>query len=301
VPVVGSARDLIVDRLRRDLDRLEVEYARAVPFPHIVIDDVLPADLYQAALGEFPAANDPSWTGYLHVNERKFANARVQTWGAALCEIAEALWSDAFVALLGQLTGIDGLIADRAMDGGGLHQTLRGGFLDVHTDFTTNHRVRSWQRRVNVLVYLNRDWSPEWGGALELWDPAVTSCVRSIEPAGNRMVIFTTTDEAYHGHPQPLLCPEGGARRSLALYYFTAEQRPRRRSTNYRPRPGDRERLAIWADRQALRMYDVAKSAFGLSDGAVSGVLQRVHGAMQRMHRWSRRAAHRAVEDRPTA
>jgi hypothetical protein len=301
VPVVGFDRDLIVDGLRRDLNRLKAEYARAVPFPHVVIDDVVPADLYEAALGEFPAANDPSWSGYLHFNERKFANARVETWGAALREIAEALWSDAFVTVLGELTGFDALIADRAMDGGGLHQTLRGGFLNVHTDFTTNHRVRSWQRRVNVLVYFNREWSPEWGGALELWDPAVTSCVRSIAPAGNRMVIFTTSDEAYHGHPEPLLCPEDGARRSLALYYFTAEERPRRRSTNYRPRPGDGKRLAIWADRQALRLYDAARSTFGLTDGAVSGVLQRVHRTVQRMHRRSGPADHRAAGDRPTA
>jgi hypothetical protein len=300
VPVVGSDRDVVVDRLRLDLDRLRAEYARALPFPHLVIDDVLPAELYEAALDEFPAADDPSWSGYLHLNERKFANARVETWGEALREIAEALWSDAFVAMLGALTGFDGLIADRAMDGGGLHQTLRRGFLNVHTDFTTNHRVRSWQRRVNILVYFNREWSPEWGGALELWDPAVTSCVRSIVPVGNRMVIFTTSDDTYHGHPEPLLCPEGEARRSLALYYFTSEHRPPRRATNYQARPGDGNRLGIWADRQALRLYDVAKSKFGITDGAVRGVLHRIHRTAQRVHRL-RRAGHRAEEDRPTA
>ena len=119
---------------------------------------------------------------------------------------------DEFVELLSDLTGFDRLIADPAMDGGAnLHQSFRDGFLDVRPDFTTNHRQPTWRRRVNVLLYLNRRWSAGWGGALELWDPAVTRCVRSVEPLGNRMVIFTTADHAFHGHPEPLRCPEGTA------------------------------------------------------------------------------------------
>ena len=250
------------NRLRDEVDQLRLQYATAQPFPHIVLDGVLPIELFDEATAEFPDVDDPSWTGYLHVNEMKYGNPRVRTWGLKLQQIADTLCGDEFVELLQALTGFDDLLADAAMDGGGLHQTLRGGFLNVHTDFTTNHRERSWRRRVNVLFYLNERWSPEWGGALELWDAEVTSCVASIEPVGNRMVIFTTADDAYHGHPEPLRCPEGTARRSLALYYFTREQLPRRKSTNYRPRPGDGwKRIAIWADRWVLSAYDSAKIA----------------------------------------
>jgi hypothetical protein len=271
------------DRLHREVDRLHVEYASAQPFPHIVLDDVLPVELFAKAVAEFPGADDPSWTGYLHINEMKYGNPRMRTWGATLQQVGNALCGDEFVALLGKLTGFEGLIADKEMDGGGLHQTLPGGFLNVHTDFTTNHLMRHWRRRINVLLYLNDLWLPEWGGALELWDADVTSCVRAIAPIGNRMVIFTTAESAFHGHPEPLSCPGGVARRSLALYYFTAERLLQRRPTNYRPRPDDGwRRIAIWADRWVLRAYDAAKTRFGLSDRFASGALRRVSSAFGR-------------------
>jgi hypothetical protein len=34
-------------------------------------------------------------------------------------------------------------------------------------------------------------------------------------------MVFGTTDFTYHGHPDPLRCPEGMSRKSLALYYFS--------------------------------------------------------------------------------
>lgn len=257
-----------------------------MPFPHTIIDDVLPADLFRLATSEFPADDHPTWTGYLHFNEAKFANTSIETWGPTLRLIASELCTDSFAALLGDLTGFDRLIADPGMDGGGLHQTLPGGYLNVHTDFTTNHRVRHWQRRVNVLLYLNETWEPEWGGELQLWDAAVSRCVRSISPIGNRMVIFTTSDDAYHGHPEPLACPSGTTRRSLALYYFTTEVKPRRRATHYRSRPGDGwKRVGIWLDRCALGAYDVAKTRIKVSDRFASGVLKRASLALRQTRR----------------
>jgi hypothetical protein len=276
--MIDSPLDTIdLDGLRLRLDDLKVTYASADPFPHIVLDDVLPSAVFDAAVAEFPAVDDPSWTGYLHVNETKFANPHHDEWGPTLQVIAEALCSDDFTKWLGELTGFEHLKSDLTMDGGGLHQTLRGGHLNVHADFTTHHRNHHWRRRINILLYLNESWDPEWGGALELWDRDVSRCVRKVEPIRNRMLIFTTSGDAYHGHPDPLLCPDGMARRSLALYFFTEEDRPVRRPTKYRPRPGDGMKgVAIWADRNALRMYDVAKTKLGLSDRAANRVLRRI-------------------------
>jgi hypothetical protein len=101
---------------------------------------------------------------------------------------------------------------------------------------------------------------------------------------GNRVVIFTTSDDAYHGHPTPLCCPDDTARRSLALYYFTEEDKPLRRSTRYRPRPGDGLKgAAIWVDRQALQAYDSVKTRFGLTDRFASGALLHLHSALHRL------------------
>jgi len=163
------------------------------------------------------------------------------------------------------------------MDGGGLHQTLRGGHLNVHADFTTHHKHADWARRVNILLYLNDEWLPEWGGELELWDIAMTGCRERVVPQGNRMLVFTTSADSFHGHPDPLTCPDDVARRSMALYYFTLEHSPVRRATNYRARPGDGlKRVAIWTDRTVLDLYDRTRRRLGWSDKRANAVLERI-------------------------
>jgi hypothetical protein len=131
---------------------------------------------------------------------------------------------------------------------------------------------------VNILLYLNREWREEWGGQLELWDRDMTACQDRVAPAGNRMLVFTTSADSFHGHPDGLTCPQDVARRSMALYYFTEEEQVVRRSTNYRARPEDGWRkLAIGADRMALDVYDRAKRRLGISDEKVQSALARLH------------------------
>ena len=76
-------------------------------------------------------------------------------------------------------------------------------------------------RRLNLLLYMNKGWEDAWRGHLELWDRGMKGCVKKVAPVFNRCVIFSTTDDAYHGHPHALECPEGTTRKSLALYYYT--------------------------------------------------------------------------------
>ena len=271
-------------RLRRDLPGTVSAYATASPCPHAVVDEVLTPQAFAGAVAEFPAVDDPFWKGYLHVNETKYSNTSPDTWGATLSAVAKELCGPEFVAYLEELTGIRGLIPDWSMDGGGLHQTLRGGHLNIHADFSTHHVHENWARRVNILLYLNEEWPAQWGGQLELWDAEMTACQARVTPAGNRMLVFTTSLDSFHGHPDGLTCPEGQARRSLALYYFTQETDAVRRSTNYRARPedGTRSSLAIWADRNALALYDRAKRRFGISDASVQAALARANRLRRR-------------------
>jgi len=264
--------------LAAQLPALGERYRAARPFPHVVVDDVLHTPAFAKAVGEFPGIRDEFWKGYLHVNETKYSNTRPDTWGPTLHDVALELCSPEFVAFLEELTGITGLMADWTMDGGGLHQTLDGGHLNIHADFTTHHDHENWARRVNILLYLNEEWRPEWGGELELWDADMTACQATVRPAGNRMLVFTTSADSYHGHPDPLTCPDDVARRSMALYYFTEEESVERRSTAYQARPdeGRGRKLAIWADRTALDVYDRVKRRFGISDDAAQKVLARL-------------------------
>lgn len=267
--------------------RLETDrrtFAEAQPFPHIVLDDVLTPEAFTSAAAAFPAIDDDFWRGYLHVNETKYCNVHADTWADSLQTVARELTSPEFVSYLERLTGIDDLLADWSMDGGGLHMTKRGGHLNIHADFSTHHAHQNWARRVNILLYLNEEWREEWGGHLELWDKEMTACQGRVTPAGNRMLVFNTSLESFHGHPDGLNCPESEARRSMALYYFTEEsEAPERHSTNYRARPQDgAKKYAIAADRAAVDVYDRVKRRLGLSDDRTQRILQKVHALTRR-------------------
>ena len=270
----ASSPLLDIARFERDLEHLQKSYQSAQPYPHIVFDDFLEPGAADAAMAEFPPLDPEQWTNYLHVNERKFSNTDPTTWGPTLRQILDELNSPRFVRLVGQLLGVDDLVPDPSLEGGGLHQSTRGGFLNIHADYTVHPHNRKWQRRANLLLYLNDDWKPEYGGDLELWSADMKECVEKVRPISNRALLFTTDATSFHGHPEPMQCPEGVARRSLALYYFSLEEDPMVRSTEYKPRPGDgAHSILIVADTQMLRLYDWTKRRLGISDQTASKLL----------------------------
>jgi hypothetical protein len=203
-------------------DGLAERYRAAEPFPHIVLDGLFPdADLGRV-LAEFPAPGETEWVRFDSPTEKKLGfHHEKSAIGPAVRDFLYRMNSWEMLAFLERLTGIDGLIPDPYFGGGGLHQIEPGGFLKVHADFNWHPKLRL-DRRLNMLIYLNRDWREEYGGHLELWDRTMTACVRSILPVFNRTVVFSTTDHSYHGHPQPLRCPPGMIRRSVSLYYYTS-------------------------------------------------------------------------------
>ncbi len=261
-------------RLQENTEELAITYRGARPFGHVVLDDFLEPDAAQRAMEELSALDQENWNSYVHINERKFSHTEPTSWGSTLQSILEELNSSEFVGFLEGLTGIDNLFADPSLEGGGLHQSTTGGYLNIHADFTVHPHHRNWRRRVNLLLYLNEDWRPGYGGDLELWTTDMKRREKVIAPLGNRAVIFTTDADSFHGHPEPMTCPPGVARRSLALYYFSLEVQPLVRSTEYRARPGDGVHSAmIYADKQLLRAYDWAKRRLGLSDDAAFKIL----------------------------
>lgn len=263
--------------LEGQLEELHDRYVSASPFPHIVLDDFLDPDVAKLAAEEFPAPDSEKWTNFFHVNERKFSNTDPTTWGPNLQVVLRDLYSPEFVRFLSALTGIDDLLVDESLEGGGLHQSVAGGFLNIHADFTVHPHKRHWRRRVNLLLYLTDDWAPEYGGDLELWTKDMKMCAKTVAPVNNRVVVFTTNEDSFHGHPEPLACPPGVARRSLALYYFTYERDPVVRSTEYRARPDEGLRsLVIYLDKQALRAYDWSKRRLGVTDQTAGKILGRL-------------------------
>jgi Rps23 Pro-64 3,4-dihydroxylase Tpa1-like proline 4-hydroxylase len=195
-------------------------YAAAHPFPHVVIDNFLPETVLNEVLEQFPSPDQIRWQKYQNTAEKKLASRHEEQMGDAIRTLLYQLNSSTFISFLEQLTGIEGIIPDPHFDGGGLHQIERGGFLKMHVDFNRHARLKL-DRRLNLLIYLNKDWEESYGGYLELWDSNMTACEQKILPIFNRCVVFTTNDFSYHGHPEPLNCPEDRTRKSLALYYYS--------------------------------------------------------------------------------
>lgn len=229
-------------------ERSAEAYRSARPFPHAVIDDFLPAPALDRVLREFPASHAVQES---YSRQQEFRKARFDPNGFApgfAQSLFHALNARPFLVFLERLTGIAGLLPDPYFIGGGLHEIGRGGKLGVHADFNLHSRL-NLRRRLNVLVYLNRDWPEEYGGALQLWDRSMARCEKSVAPLFNRCVIFNTDDDSFHGHPDPLTCPEERSRRSIALYYYTASpsirHELREHSTDFRARPGSGDRRDV--------------------------------------------------------
>ena len=216
------------------------QYRTAEPFPHIVIDELLDADILKAVLAEFPSSKDKNF--FDRDQERyKYQFAPQDIASGLIRNLFAELNSEAFLGFLEELSGIQGLISDPYFEGGGLHETKRGGHLGIHADFNIHDRLKV-ERRLNLLIYLNEDWDDDFGGQLELWDKEMKQCVIRVKPEFGRAVIFNTDLDSFHGHPDPLACPANRSRRSIATYYYSAAEDGLamlpKRDTNFRPRPG---------------------------------------------------------------
>jgi Rps23 Pro-64 3,4-dihydroxylase Tpa1-like proline 4-hydroxylase len=181
------------------------------PFPYWVIDGFMkPAEV---------RAINAEWPKEMEVKDGKGSIKRHTTkLPPAAARFAEFMQCGAMIDQLERMTGIKGLIADKTMFGGGLHEIGKGGYLKMHVDF--NLLPPDLYRRVNVLVYLNEDWQDKWGGHLLLGENKEIS----ISPIAGRCAIFTTSEQSWHGHPYPLKCPKNRSRRSMAFYYYTKER-----------------------------------------------------------------------------
>jgi hypothetical protein len=259
------------ERLEQDAKK----YSSAEPYPHIHLENFLEEWAAEKALSQFPNIQDSGWIHYVHVNEKKHGLNKMDLLPPFIKELISELNSPSFLQYVSTLTGIKNLLADDMLEGGGLHQSKRGGFLNIHADFTVHPHKRNWKRRVNILIYLNKNWEKSFGGDLELWDRKMKGCVQKIEPIFNRCVIFNTDEDSYHGLPDPIQCPEDMTRKSIALYYFTEEtEQPKLRSTNYKARPQDgMKSILIYLDKQLVSLYTTIKRTLGINDDFVSKVL----------------------------
>ena len=208
------------------------EFREAEPFPHLVMEDFLPADVAGRLVEEFPAVDAIDWsywgpgrtTGVPHRRFDKLGQSSDDCFGPFTRHFMAQLNSDGFLHFLSELTGVERLVVDPSYNQCGLHSTGRGGRLMLHTDANRHpHSGDRLHQILNLILFLNPDWEEEYGGHLELWSRDRT-CGKRILPRANTAVLFETGTRSLHGHPAPLTCPEGRRRNSLAVYYYTLDR-----------------------------------------------------------------------------
>jgi Rps23 Pro-64 3,4-dihydroxylase Tpa1-like proline 4-hydroxylase len=201
--------------------KFQAEYQNNVPFPNIHFNDFFNTEFLDSVLAEFNINEERDSVFFNDANQLKWSSKGDTSFGQNTKELIHFLNTESFLQFLQKLTGIEEtLLPDPYLIGGGLHEIKRDGFLKIHADFN-KHTKTKLDRRINVLIYLNKDWEDEYGGHFELWNKDMTHCEKKIKPDFNTLAIFSTSDYSYHGHPSPLNCPVNSSRKSIALYYYT--------------------------------------------------------------------------------
>tara|TARA_B100000795_G_scaffold196971_1_gene150977 strand:+ start:275 stop:1054 length:780 start_codon:yes stop_codon:yes gene_type:complete len=200
-------------------------YVKNKPFPHIYFDNFLPKKIALSLSKDYPKINkiekiDKNWKIHKNKNVLRYLLEDSSLFKKNLKVFSMLTNSRKFLLFLETLTGLESIIPDPYFVGGGAMTTGTGGFLNIHADFNYHHKLQSW-RRLNVLFYLTPNWKKKWRGQLELWSKNKKKKIKEIDPLFNRVVIFNTTSESFHGQPAPTICPKNVYRNVFSAFYYT--------------------------------------------------------------------------------
>lgn len=211
------------EQLKNKQAEIKSDYQAKTPFRYVIIENFFHSDKADGVLKTYPAIEDGKWDGTTYLDQKnKFQKTKFEE-NSIMDLVFKELNSDDFLKWLQDVTEIEEeLLGDEDLFGGGLHQSINGAFLNVHVDYNIHPKTR-YHRRLNVLIYMNKDWKDEYEGHLELWDLSKGDKIllNKIAPEFNRCVIFETNEISFHGHPKPLRTPQEINRKSIATYYYT--------------------------------------------------------------------------------
>lgn len=202
-----------------NIDILQPIFLNASPFEHIVIDDFLNEEYADKLYNLFPEQFD-NWYIYENPIEVKYTYDNINDLNNEIKDYFYYLSCNEMVDIFRKLTNIHDLTYDEYLHGAGLHCHPKYGRLNIHLDYE-KHPITGKERRLNIILFLTKNWEQAWGGQNELWDKFATKCVTKTDIKFNRAIIFKTNDISWHGLPKPIMCPECQFRKTLAFYYMS--------------------------------------------------------------------------------
>ena len=228
-----------------NFNRLNFEYTKSPPYPHLVLDEFLPGETVSQLKDE---CNQIEWTREFTRNGSRMLERQNITECPIAYDVFQQLSSQKFLKWLGSITGHDDLIPDPHMIGAGYMRCSRGDSLKIHSDFNYNNTLGLY-RMLTLNIYLNKDWQEKWNGDLQFWDFDRKKCVSNYFPEAGRAVLFRHHKYGFHGHPNPLECPEDVHRDGLRIFYYVTR-------TSYKMDKNPHRSL-YWFDEKTGEPYDI--------------------------------------------
>jgi len=203
----------------QNIQKLNEDFSHASPFEHIVIDNFL-EESYAEKLSKLYPPLDDTWHEYKNPIEVKYAFDNINSLPLEVKNYFYYLSTPEIINIMNSITNIPNLEYDEYLHGAGLHIHPRYGRLNIHLDYE-KHPFSGKERRINVILFISKDWDITWNGANELWNSDVSKCISKTDVKFNRAILFKTNDISWHGLPKPIMCPEGQFRKTLAFYYVS--------------------------------------------------------------------------------
>jgi hypothetical protein len=238
-----------------NIEQISHNYVNAKPYEHVVIPNFFTEE-YAEMIGQNLPDPDDTWYKYDNPFEGKYLFNKFSE-DDPVKKTIDLLYSDEFIDYMSKISKITNLESDPHLNAGGLHAYPRNGISGIHLDYNV-HPITKKERRTSILVYMSKNWKPEWGGRLKIWDENLTECKTIEHDLWNTAVIFKTNGLTYHGFPEPIKCPEGVYRKAIGIYYMsdpTPESLANiRHSAIYFPAPGEKV-----GDKMA-NLYEIRKT-----------------------------------------
>ena len=204
---------------KNHIQKIASKFKNATPFECVVIDDFLKPSYAESIYNQFPTDFE-NWYKYENPIEVKHAFDKIDTLPKDIKDYFYLLSSGPVKELISNISGIPNLEWDEYLHGAGLHAHTVNGRLNIHLDYE-KHPYSGMHRRINIILFMTKNWKKEWNGANELWNKDVSKCIKKTNVKFNRAILFKTNDISWHGLPDKIKCPENVWRKSLAYYYVS--------------------------------------------------------------------------------
>jgi dTDP-glucose 4,6-dehydratase len=207
--------------LINNIEELKTKFLDADPFDHIIIPNFLNKDYAEKLFQEFPEdIESGKWYKYNNPLEKKYARDDVKNFPLELKNLFYLLSTKELISLFSNISNIPTLECDPYLHGAGLHVHPKDGTLNMNL-YYEKHPYLEKERRLNIILYMSKDWKEQWNGETQLWDKNMEKCVVKSPVTFNTAIIFKTNETSWHGLPEKICCPEGVLRKSIAYYYIS--------------------------------------------------------------------------------